>query len=163
MAQYGISVIEILKKTVIVGAENLEEAIQKVEDAVEREEIILGVNDHDSHMVVPYEYWKGSKVPIGEDINSYLILGTKKEVRLNFKQLYENGNTDLTYGGKIIYEKYDNEDFYNVWQENSSRVLLVDKDSVEVLLETSDFVVVSRFGAGKTVWLTCEEFKMATQ
>ena len=37
MAQYGISVREILKRTVIVEAENLEAAIQKVEEAVERE------------------------------------------------------------------------------------------------------------------------------
>ncbi len=34
MSRYGISVREILKKTVIVEAKNLEEAIQKVKDAV---------------------------------------------------------------------------------------------------------------------------------
>lgn len=34
MAQYGISVREILKRTVIVEAENIEEAIKQVEEAV---------------------------------------------------------------------------------------------------------------------------------
>ena len=53
MAQYGISVREILKRTVIVDAENLEEAIQMVEAAVEREEIILDVDDYDDREIVP--------------------------------------------------------------------------------------------------------------
>lgn len=163
MSSYGISVREILKRTVIVEAENLEEAIQKVEDAVKQEKIILSVDDYDDREIVPYEYWEDGEVPVGENIAPYLILGTKKKVRLNFKQLYENGNTDLTYGGKIIYEKYDNEDFYDVLQEKSPHVLLVDKEAVEVLLETPDFVAVRRFGANNTVWLTCEEFRMATQ
>ena len=47
MAQYGISVREILKRTVIVEAKDLEEAIQKVEGAVERDEISLDVDDYD--------------------------------------------------------------------------------------------------------------------
>lgn len=163
MAQYGISVREILKRTVIVEAESLEEAMQKVEAAVERNEIILEVDDYDEREIVPSEYFEGGKVPVGENIGHYLILGNKKKVRLNFKQLYENGNTDLTYGGKIIYEKYDNEDFYDVWQEKPHLVLLVDKETVEVLLEASDFVVVRRCTGSNTVWLTSEEFKMATQ
>lgn len=69
MAQYGISVKEILKRTVIVEAENLEEAIQKVEDAVEREEIILDVDDYDGREIVPSEYWNGGKVPDGKDVS----------------------------------------------------------------------------------------------
>ena len=53
MAQYGISVREILKRTVIVEAENLKEAIRKVEEAVEREEIILDVDDYDDREIIP--------------------------------------------------------------------------------------------------------------
>ncbi len=67
MAQYGISVREILKRAVIVEAENLEKAIQKVEDAVEREEIILDVDDYDDREIVPSEYFEGGKVPEGKD------------------------------------------------------------------------------------------------
>ena len=54
MAQYGISIREILKRTVIVEAEDLEEAIQMVEAAVEREEIILDVDDYDDREIIPW-------------------------------------------------------------------------------------------------------------
>lgn len=71
MSKYGISVREILKRTVIVEAENLDEAIQKVEKAVEREEIILDVDDYDDREIVPSEYWNDGKVPEGEDVSFY--------------------------------------------------------------------------------------------
>lgn len=75
MAQYGISVREILKRTVIVEAENLKEAIRKVEDAVEREDIILDVDDYDYREIVPSEYFEGGKVPEGEDVSFYWHIG----------------------------------------------------------------------------------------
>lgn len=75
MAQYGISVREILKRTIIVEAENLDEAIQKVEAAVEREEIILDVDDYDDREIVPSEYWEDGKVPNGEDVSFYWHIG----------------------------------------------------------------------------------------
>ena len=78
MSRYGISVKEILKRTVIVEAETLEEAIQKVEESVEREEIILDVDDYDDREIVPSEYWKGGKVPDGEDISFYWHIGEDK-------------------------------------------------------------------------------------
>lgn len=71
MSKYGISVREILKRTVIVEAENLEEAIQKVEEAVEREEIILDVDDYDDREIVSSEYWNDGKIPEGEDVSFY--------------------------------------------------------------------------------------------
>ena len=74
MAQYGISVREILKRTVIVEANSLEEAMQKVEAAVERDEIILDLDDYDDREIVPSEYWDGGKVPDGEDVCSYCHL-----------------------------------------------------------------------------------------
>ena len=76
MAQYGISVREILKITVIVEAENLEEAIQKVGDAVEREAIILDVDDYDGREIVPSEYFDNGlgEVPEGEDVSFYFHL-----------------------------------------------------------------------------------------
>lgn len=75
MSQYGISVREILKRTVIVEAKNLEEAIQKVEKAVEREEIILDVDDYDDREIVPSEYFENGKVPDGEDVSFYWHIG----------------------------------------------------------------------------------------
>lgn len=78
MARYGISVKEILKRTVIVEAENLEEAIQKVEEAVKREDIILDVDDYDDREIVPSEYFEGGKVPDGEDVSFYWHIGEDK-------------------------------------------------------------------------------------
>lgn len=78
MSKYGISVREILKRTVIVEAENLEEAIQKVEEAVERDEIILDVDDYDDREIVPSEYWEDGKVPEGEDVSFYWHIGEEK-------------------------------------------------------------------------------------
>ena len=75
MARYGISVREILKRTVIVEAENLKEAIRKVEEAVEREEIILDVDDYDEREIIPSEYFKGGKVPEGKDVSYYWQIG----------------------------------------------------------------------------------------
>lgn len=78
MAQYGISVREILKRTVIVEAESLEEAMQKVEAAVERDEIILEADDYDEREIVPSEYFEGGKVPEGKDVSFYWHLGKDK-------------------------------------------------------------------------------------
>lgn len=85
MAQYGISIREILKRTVIVEAENLEEAIKKVEYAVEREEIVLDVGDYDNRDIVPIEYFEGGKVPDGEDISFYYHIGEDNE-RLDYRR-----------------------------------------------------------------------------
>lgn len=78
MSRYGISVREISKRTVIVEADNIAEAIQKVEEAVEREEIILDVDDYDDREIVPSEYWNGGKVPEGEDVSYYWHIGEDK-------------------------------------------------------------------------------------
>lgn len=77
MARYGISVREILKRTVIVEAENLKEAIRKVEEAVEREEIILDVDDYDDREIIPSEYFgNGSgEVSEDEDVSFYWHIG----------------------------------------------------------------------------------------
>ena len=58
---YGISVKEILKRTVIVEAENVEDAVRKAEEAVECEEVILDVDDFDDREIVPSEYWGGGQ------------------------------------------------------------------------------------------------------
>lgn len=71
MPEYGISVREILKKMVIVEAGNVEEAIRKTEEAVERDEVILDVDDFDDREIVPSEYWEGGRIPDGEDVSCY--------------------------------------------------------------------------------------------
>jgi len=80
MSRYGISVREILKRTVIVEAENLEEAIQKVNDAYEREKIVLDVDDYDETEIEPSPYFgNGSgEIPKDEDVSFYWHLGENK-------------------------------------------------------------------------------------
>ena len=80
MSQYGISVREILKRTVIVEAESIEEAMQKVEDAVECDEIILDSDDFDDREIVPSEYFgNGSgEVSEDEDVSFYWHIGENK-------------------------------------------------------------------------------------
>jgi len=71
MSRYAVSVREILKRTVIVEAENIEDAIGKVETAVESDEIVLDVDDYDDREIVPSEYWENGKVPEDEDVSYY--------------------------------------------------------------------------------------------
>jgi len=73
MTQYGISVREILKRTVIVEAENLEEAMQKVNDAYEQDKIVLDADDYDETEIEPSPYFGNGtgEVPEGEDVSSY--------------------------------------------------------------------------------------------
>lgn len=78
MSRYGISVREILKRTVIVEAENIEEAIQKVEEAVECDEILLDIDDYDDREIIPSEYWGDGEIPEGEDVSFYCHIGEDK-------------------------------------------------------------------------------------
>lgn len=71
MPKYGISVIEFLKKTVIVEAEDLDEAISRVEDEVEKGNIILTDDDYSDRGIVPSKYWDGGRVPEGADVGYY--------------------------------------------------------------------------------------------
>lgn len=71
MAKYAVSVKEILKRTVIVEAENIENAINQVEEAVERGEIILDVDDYDDREIVPSECFVGGKVSDEVDVSFY--------------------------------------------------------------------------------------------
>lgn len=78
MPRYAISIKEILKRTVITEAENIDEAIEKVEAAVEREEIILDADDYDGREITPSEYWDDGKVPDNEDMSYYYHLGAEE-------------------------------------------------------------------------------------
>ena len=71
MPKYGISVIEFLKRTVIVEAEDLDEAILRVEDEVEKGNIILTDDDYSDREVIPSKYWDGGRVPEGADVGYY--------------------------------------------------------------------------------------------
>ena len=46
-------------------------AVRKAEEAVEREEVLLDVDDYDDREIVPSEYWEGGRIPDGEDVSCY--------------------------------------------------------------------------------------------
>lgn len=49
--------------------------MKKVEEAVEREEILLDYDDYDDREIVPSEYFEGGKVSDGEDVSFYWHIG----------------------------------------------------------------------------------------
>lgn len=67
MAKYAISIREILKRTVIVDAENIDEAIEKVNIAIEQDKIILDVDDYDDREIIPSEYFGNGSGEINEE------------------------------------------------------------------------------------------------
>lgn len=80
MAQYGIKIEEILRRTVIVEADNLEEAIEKVQDAVWCDEIVLDADDYADREIEPSDNWSGGIIPEGADVSYYWHLGDDKMV-----------------------------------------------------------------------------------
>ena len=69
--KFAIRVEEILARTVIVEAEDLEEAIEKVEDACNCDEIYLDADDFFERNVQPSENFKDGIVPDGRDVSFY--------------------------------------------------------------------------------------------
>lgn len=77
MPRYGISVKETLNRTVIVEAENINEALEKVNDSYKKCEIVLDAEDYDDTKIEPSPYFgNGSgEVPEGKDVSFYWHLG----------------------------------------------------------------------------------------
>lgn len=69
--KYAIRVEETLGRTIIVDAEDLLEAIQKVEDACNDGEISLGFDDFDSREVTPSKWFKNGIISDNEDVSFY--------------------------------------------------------------------------------------------
>jgi hypothetical protein len=70
--KYAIRIEETLGRTVIVEAENLEEATEAVENAVNNDEIFLdGVDDFISRDIKPSDAFDGGIVPEGRDVSYY--------------------------------------------------------------------------------------------
>lgn len=67
MAKYAVRVVETLARTVIVEAENFEEATQKVIDAHSKSEIILDADDFDDSYFVPSETFGEDAIDENDD------------------------------------------------------------------------------------------------
>lgn len=82
---------------------------------------------------------------------------------ISLKELYENGHEYLKYGGIIKHTIEDKKDFYDLHQ-NCDEIVLCDGESVEILQECCDFVLVqnSNSETDYNIMFSPEEFRIAT-
>lgn len=80
MARFGIKVEEFLRRTVIVEAEDLHEAMEKVREAVWSGDITLDADDYADREIEPSDNWEGGVIPDGADVSYYWHLGDDKMV-----------------------------------------------------------------------------------
>lgn len=71
MAKFAIRITETLARTVIVDSDDLDEAIQKVKDAVSEDKIILTSDDYDEREIFPAAWSENGKVPENKDVSFY--------------------------------------------------------------------------------------------
>lgn len=70
--KFAIRVEEVIGRTIIVEAEDLEEAIERVEDACNNDDIFLdGIEDFVERNVYPSDNFKNGIVPDGKDVSFY--------------------------------------------------------------------------------------------
>ena len=70
--KFAIRVEEVIGRTVIVEAEDIEEAIERVEEACNNDEIFLdGMEDFVERNVYPSNNFKNGIVPDGKDVSFY--------------------------------------------------------------------------------------------
>lgn len=77
--KYAITVKEILKRTVIVEGEDLtlKGAINKVNEAVESDDLVLDFDDFDGREIGPSDLFKNGEIH-EEDVNFYYHLGEEE-------------------------------------------------------------------------------------
>ncbi len=70
--KFAIRIEEVIGRTIIVEAEDLEEAIERVEEAANNDEFILdGIEDFVERNVYPSDNFKHGIVPDGQDVSFY--------------------------------------------------------------------------------------------
>jgi hypothetical protein len=70
--KFAIRVEEVIGRTIIVEAEDIEEAIERVEEACNNDEIFLdGIEDFVERNVYPSDNFKNGIVPDGRDVSFY--------------------------------------------------------------------------------------------
>ena len=70
MAKYAIRVEEVLGKTIVVEADNVLEAVNKVEDAVISGEVVLDYNDYYDRLIYAASGFKNGLIN-DEDVSHY--------------------------------------------------------------------------------------------
>lgn len=70
--KFAIRVEEVIGRTIIVEAEDVEEAIERVEAACNSDDIFLdGMEDFVERNVRPSDLFEGGVVPVGRDVSYY--------------------------------------------------------------------------------------------
>ena len=70
--KFAIRVEEVIGRTIIVEAEDLEEAVEKVEEACNNDDIFLdGIEDFVERNVFPSDNFKNGIVEDGRDVSFY--------------------------------------------------------------------------------------------
>lgn len=79
--KYAIRVEETIGRTIIVEAENLDDAIKKVENAANNDVILLdGIEDFVEREIKPSDVFEGGIVPNGRDVSYYEHLTDNEEI-----------------------------------------------------------------------------------
>lgn len=76
--KYAMKIIETLSRTVIVDADDLDEATEKTRSAYDSNEVILEADDFEKYEIVPAGWTENGAVPEGRNLTIYThILGEK--------------------------------------------------------------------------------------
>lgn len=105
MAKYAIRIKETLARTVIVDAEDLENALQQTEDAVSSDKIILDVDDFDDREIEPADWTENGLVPEHKDVSYYYQL--YQTTRINY--LYRDASNYKKLNYVIVPGRYSDE------------------------------------------------------
>lgn len=94
--KYAIRIEETIGRTIIVEAENLDDAIEKVENAANNDDILLDrIEDFVEREVKPSDVFEGGIVPDGSDVSSYDHL-TDNIISTTFISYWDGGKAIKT-------------------------------------------------------------------
>lgn len=84
-------------------------------------------------------------------------------ISISLKELFVNGYVYLAHGGKIEHGKEGSIDFYDLYQDGPAQnLLLCDGETVIVIQELPEFIVVENPENNCKIWFTSKEYEIAT-
>lgn len=110
MAKYAIRVTETLARTIIVEADDLEDALQQTEDAVSSDKIILDADDYDDREIEPAAWTDNGLVPENRDVSYYYQL--RQTTRINY--LYRDASNYKKANFIIVPGRYSTEQIQSI-------------------------------------------------
>ena len=110
MAKYAMRIIETLSRTVIVDADDLDEATDKARSAYDSNEVILEADDFEKCEIIPASWTKNGIVPDGRDTKFFTHILGKTNTRIHY--LYRDASNykvsnEITVPGTFTEEQID--------------------------------------------------------